>query len=86
MQGKHVKFFSFENIHLFRFICFVTMGDRLFFGSDGGQPSVLNLVNLKRWKSPPLSVHRVGDGLEGGHTTACELVDRLQQKPSVGAV
>lgn len=54
---------------------------------DGGQPSVLNLVNLKRqWKSPPLSVHRVGDGLEGGRTKQLRNPDRLQQKPSVGAV
>lgn len=35
MQGKHVKFFSFENIHLFRFICFVTMGDRSFLSRWG---------------------------------------------------
>lgn len=79
MQGKRVKFFSFENIHSFRFIRFVT---RLFL-SRWGPAFRIKFSKLKRqWKSPPLSVQRVGDGLEGGCTKQLENPDDLQQKPS----
>lgn len=82
MQGKRVKFFSFENIHSFRFIHFVTMGNRLFF-SRWGPAFSIKFSKLKRqWKSPPLSVQRVGDGLEGGRTKQLENPDHLQQNPS----
>lgn len=81
MQGKHVKFFSFENIHSFRFIRFVTMGDRLFLSRWRPAFSIKFSKLNRQWQSPPLWVHG-GDGLEGGRTKQLKNPDHLQRKPS----